>query len=181
MADDGMSWEAYVSEFLNADEVQQEGLWAQAEIALAVMDQFGRSNRRARAEALSKFASEVMRSASTLRKYARTAAFFPDGTRVPHLAFTHHRIAANHCPNPESAQTAIGKAAEELWSTRQLQEFLVEAYSLKAEGALEVGWANLDGSIVAVAWIDGDGLGESLAHLDGLRVRLQVKVVAEEE
>ena len=175
MAQDRMTWEEHVSEFLNADEQQQAGLWRQAEIALAVMEQYGRSDREARTKALRKFASEVMRSASTLQKYARTAAFFPGGPCAPHLSFTHHRIAANHCPDPQSAETAICKAADELWSTRQLQRFLVEAYSLTLEGTLTVfgpGRFKIDDTYV------GSGL---VARFDGLRVRLQVKVMTESE
>jgi len=176
MAENGLTWEEAISIFLSADENESSSTWLKAEMAMVVEDRFGGQDRRARSRALHNFASEVRYSTSTLRHYARTARFFPAGagTRVPDLSFTMHRVAANHAPDRETAQMALGKAAEAEWSTRELQDFLVQNFGLKLDGVLETA---ADDRIL----LDNQDLVQLLRRFDGLRVRLQLKVVAEED
>jgi len=58
-------------------------------------------------------------SAAQVRELAKTFKAFPDETkRIPVLSWRHHRIAAN-TDNPEKWITL---AADNEWSTRQMQE-----------------------------------------------------------
>ena len=69
-------------------------------------------------------------NADKIRKYRSVSKAWPDGTRVPSLTFTHHRMAARA---PEDARAAIlAQAAEHNWTVRQVEKAARDA-SLEGE------------------------------------------------
>lgn len=176
-------WEQAVSVFTVADADEQKSLWDQADTALQVRNIFGRLHRQARREALRRFAGEVRRSTTTLAKYARTAEYFPKHC-IPEedyvgrhwdVPFSLYRIAANHCTDGRSARAAMQEALENDWKCTELQKELVKRNRSKLTGVLE--------SEGDVLYLDDQPLPayEDVARFLGLRVRLKIEIVDEED
>jgi hypothetical protein len=97
----------YISEQENEDDSR----WIKGAVCLAITEGMGVSIRRT--------ASWLGCSAAQVRELAKTFKAFPDETkRILSLSWRHHRIAAN-TDNPEKWITL---AADNEWSTRQMQE-----------------------------------------------------------
>ncbi len=77
----------YFDEFRQARARQEKTLWAQADAALALRADRGRSTASELAEANNL-------SAAYVRQLIHTAEAFPPTLRNPELSFTHHRFAA---------------------------------------------------------------------------------------
>lgn len=97
----------YISQLESEDDTR----WVKGAVCLAITEGMGVSARKA--------ASWLGCSAAQVRELAKTFKAFPDESkRVPSLSWRHHRIAAN-TDNPEKWITL---AADNEWSTRQMQE-----------------------------------------------------------
>ncbi|MEW6228061.1 MAG: hypothetical protein AB1700_08250 [Bacillota bacterium] len=114
---DPPSWEEILQLLLSLEEAQDECKWQQGEV-LAALAECGVSQKAV--------ASEIGKSASYVRERIRTWRAFPEeGTRVRDLSWQHHRIAAK----TDDPQNWIAKAADNGWSTRDLEQAIKEARS----------------------------------------------------
>ncbi|MEW6772176.1 MAG: HNH endonuclease [Bacillota bacterium] len=112
---DPPSWEEILQLLLSLEEAQDDCKWHQGEI-LASLAECGVSQRAV--------ASEIGKSSSYVRERIKTWRAFPEeGTRVRELSWQHHRIAAK----TDDPQNWIAKAADNGWSTRDLERAIKEA------------------------------------------------------
>lgn len=102
--------------FVNHKEQEENSKWEQA--AALVVLHMGLKLK------IGDISAEIGMSPAIIREMIRTFNAFPEeGTRVLELGFTHHRLASR-ADNPE---TWINAAADNGWSTRQLDEEMKKA------------------------------------------------------
>lgn len=107
----GKTYEEILELYLFCLEKGESSKWEQAALITIMHDYMGMNPRS--------IASAVGCSASLVRKLTRTFNTFPkDEDRNPVLSFRHHQIAA-YSNDPKGW---LAKAADNNWSTRQLQE-----------------------------------------------------------
>lgn len=112
---DPPSWEEILQLLLSLEEAQDDCKWQQGEV-LAALAECGVSQRT--------IATEIGKSSSYVRERIKTWRAFPEeGTRVRDLSWQHHRIAAK----TDDPQGWIAKAADNGWSTRDLERAIKEA------------------------------------------------------
>jgi hypothetical protein len=143
--------------FADAREQEDEGKWAQAAVVVALRFLYGLSVR--------KVSAETGLSPAAVRAYTDTyMAFWDESLRAKDLGFTHHRIAAK----TSDPLFWIEKAAENGWSTRQMEEAVRAAQAApKAEEELRMAKAERVLREAAEVLAAGGRPAEFLA--DGLR------------
>lgn len=112
---DPPSWEEILQLLLSLEEAQDDCKWQQGKILAALID-CGVPQKV--------IVSETGKSSSCIRERVKTWRAFPDeSTRVRELSWQHHRIAAG----TDDPQGWIAKAADNHWSTRDLEKAIKEA------------------------------------------------------
>lgn len=107
----GKTYEEVLELYLFCLEKGQESMWERAAVLTVMSDIMGMQSRD--------IASALGCSASLVRKMTRTFNAFPsEQDRIPVLSFRHHQIAAG----TNIAKDWLDKAADNMWSTRVLQE-----------------------------------------------------------
>lgn len=110
----------YITLEVNADEVK----WQKAAICVALLDGFKMSP--------AEVSSLLGCSPAYVRIMAKIFTAFPEEeSRIPTLSFTHHKVAVQYAP--ENPQEWVGKAADNEWSTRQLEEAIRSNESREAK------------------------------------------------
>lgn len=119
----GRTLEELLQVYASLQESEDDCRWTKGAVCLAITEGLGVSSRR--------LASWLGCSASQVRELVKTFRAFPsEETRVPELTWRHHRLAAG-TPEPERW---VRLAADNGWSTRQLEERIKVAYG-KLDGA----------------------------------------------
>lgn len=164
----GRSLEELLQMYASLQEAEDDNRWLKGAVCLVITEGMGVSSRKA--------ASWLGCSAAQVRELAKTYKAFPDESmRVPTLTWRHHRLAAN-TPEPEKW---INLAADNEWSTRQLDEQIKIAYGkvkdkdlqmAKAEKAYLLAKEVFEFGGEAAEWLEG--------KLEELLERLLVKTAA---
>lgn len=106
------SYESDLAVFVSLVEQEQDNLWAQADLAAAMVGKYGRKTTQM-------IATDVGFSASYVRQLVATSVAFPEPEkRAKDLSFSHHRIAAM-TENPEQW---IDLASQNALSVAELKE-----------------------------------------------------------
>jgi hypothetical protein len=106
-----LSLEEIIQAGISASQMVDDSRWTMGACATAAIDGYNLT--------AGEVASWFGCSSSQVRELAKTFRAFPDESqRIPSLSWRHHRVAAN---TPEPGFW-IARAADEDWSTRQMQE-----------------------------------------------------------
>lgn len=114
----GKTFEEVLELYLFCLEKGESSMWERAAVITVMHDYMGMKPKS--------IASAIGCSSSLIRKMTRTFNAFPKTEdRLPILSFRHHQIAS-YTTDPKEW---LNKAADNEWSTRQLQEAITESIS----------------------------------------------------
>lgn len=164
----GRSLEELLQTYASLQESEDDNRWAKGAVCLCITEGMGVSSRRA--------ASWLGCSAAQVRELSKTFKAFPDESmRIPHLTWRHHRLAAN-TPEPEKW---ISLAADNEWSTRQMDEQIKIAYGKVKEKDLQMAKAEKAYLLAKEVFEAGGEAAEWLEEkLESMLVRPVGKTVA---
>ena len=115
------SLEQVIQTIINLEEKEDDCKWKFGELVKALIDT---------GITINWLASQIRRSGAYIRARIKTfEVFSEESTRVPELSWQHHRI----CANTDKPYEWIQKAAENQWSTRELEQAIKEGKPKKDE------------------------------------------------
>lgn len=122
VAADGRSWEEDLAKFIELREAEQDTIWTQADMALAMTAKYGRKTAKM-------LANEVGLSTTYVRQLVATSKAFPTDKRAQDMSFSIHRTAAMTEDPDRWLVTAIDKG----WSQRDLAQAIKDTKDQMSE------------------------------------------------
>ncbi|MHB1926523.1 MAG: hypothetical protein ACYCRD_04560 [Leptospirillum sp.] len=122
VAADGRSWEEDLAKFIELREAEQDTIWTQADMALAMTAKYGRKTAKM-------LANEVGLSTTYVRQLVATSKAFPADKRAQDMSFSIHRTAAMTEDPDRWLVTAIDKG----WSQRDLAQAIKDTKDKMSE------------------------------------------------
>ncbi len=122
VAADGKSWEEDLAKFIELREAEQDTIWTQADMALAMTAKYGRKTAKM-------LANEVGLSTTYVRQLVATSKAFPTEKRAQDMSFSIHRTAAMTEDPDKWLVTAIDKG----WSQRDLAQAIKDTKDKMSE------------------------------------------------